>query len=277
MCSLWASIECSVWKYWILRLPSGTRPVPSSSLCIESVRLLSCWWFLCVNSFLYARTSRQTQISVSVPAVTSCSIIIIRRLVMMCTSTPRANADKRAFSTGVEVRLGVSKRMECLACAKAVRRKVLRGVGGATRGKKKRDFERDEWWRDGRSIAVVLFSDCEAPFVLRERLEETRRGLATERISPDPLRASESPLVQTSCQKSTSLSTKGPSTTTKHSHHSSQLTLQLGINANLRSTITNFECKTLKGRKNKLFTCKSNPCSWSGAGSPSFAVHESGS
>ena len=70
------------------------------------------------------------QNSVNVPAVSSCSATIIRRLVMIVMETPLARAVLIADSTGGEVMLGLKNTMDVLAIETRCRMRVFRGVGG---------------------------------------------------------------------------------------------------------------------------------------------------
>ena len=81
---------------------------------------------------------------------------------------------------------------------------------------------------------------------------------------------------QVCVQKSTSLLTMGPLSARQHSSQVSQLRLQEGMKPLRRSTIINFGCMTLKGRKNILLIFKSSPNNRSGGGSPSFETHSEG-
>lgn len=63
----------------------------------------------------YFRRRRHMNISVMVPAVRSCSGSIMRRLVMIVMLMLRFRAERMAGRSGGEVRLGVSRVMECVA------------------------------------------------------------------------------------------------------------------------------------------------------------------
>lgn len=82
------------------------------------------------------------------------------------------------------------------------------------------------------------------------------------------------PRSQNSSQNRTNWSMTGPDSSMQPSNQSSQLTLQLGRNAFLRSTTTNFGCMTLNGRTKTLLMVISRPLSSSLDGRPSVFAHD---
>lgn len=90
--------------------------------------------------------------SETVPAVTSCSTIIMQRFVIMVTETPRLRAASKADKRGGEVRLGVRKVSEIVAVEMRWSSMVLRGVGGGVGGERKGLNEGNRWWGEGRRV-----------------------------------------------------------------------------------------------------------------------------
>lgn len=68
----------------------------------------------------------------------------------------------------------------------------------------------------------------------------------------------------------------GPVRVMAPSNHSSQLILQLGRMAVLRSTMMNLGCITLKGRRKMDLISRFRPWSSDGSGRPSFCTHVDG-
>ncbi len=96
-------------------------------------------------------------------------------------------------------------------------------------------------------------------------------------ISAGSISGSEAPPSdQNSAQKSNSFSTTPPFISIHPSNQLSQLTLQDGMNANLRSIRINLGCMTLNGRTNTLLTIKSRPISSVGDGNPRLGHDEGG-
>ena len=88
-----------------------------------------------------------------VPAVRSCSGIIIYRFVMIVMQIPLARAVIMADKRGGDVKLGVRKVTERLAVERRCRSIVFSGVSGGVGGERSGRNEGRRWWGDGSKIA----------------------------------------------------------------------------------------------------------------------------
>jgi len=178
----------------------------------------------------------------------------MRRFVMIVTSTPRARAERRAESTGGEVRLGVRIWMCVFAVLKRCNNVVFRGVGGGAGAERGQGRKRGlRWWGEGRSVV----SHC--------ILVEIEGGGKVE-VEVEMERGGRSFRPQVSRQKERRDTTMGPERGMQHSSQDSQLRLKLGRMACSRSSRMNLGCSTLRGRWKMLLTRRSRPCSSEGLG-----------
>jgi hypothetical protein len=186
----------------------------------------------------------------------------MRRFVMIVTSTPRARAERRAESTGGEVRLGVRIWMCVFAVLKRCNNVVFRGVGGGAGAASGQGRKRGlRWWGEGRSVV----SHCMLCLLEVEGGDEVEMGKGGRSFRP-----------QVSRQKERREGTMGPERWMQHSSQDSQLRLQLGRIACWRSMRMNFGCSTLTGRKKMLLTWRSRPCSFEGLGRWRWEAHVEG-
>ena len=177
----------------------------------------------------------------------------MRRFVMIVTSTPRASAEKRAESTGGEVRLGVRMWMCVFAVLKRCNNVLFRGVGGGAGAASGQGRKRGlRWWGEGRSVV----SHCML----------CSWGVEGGGDEVEMVKGGKSFRPQVSRQKERRDTTMGPERGMQHSSQDSQLRLKLGRMACSRSSRMNLGCSTLRGRWKMLLTWRSRPCSFEGLG-----------